>query len=199
MVPAIESIFSRDGEALVTLLGGRDQETPAAGHRDRTGPAAGVQAAQTTRGLRTMPLARDFRETIRARIECDPAFREELLKEGVECLLSGDVDTGKEGLRDYINATIGFQELGGLTAISAKSLMPMFGPNGNPQPATCSRSSAAFRIARGFTSKCRPFGRNPNRSARGSPKAGMPITGYLTVESRLFECPENLTESTLPH
>ena len=80
-----------------------------------------------------MPLTRDFKETIQARIERDPAFREELLKEGVECLLSGDVDTGKAVLRDYINATIGFRELGGLTEKSPKSLMRMFGPNGNPQ------------------------------------------------------------------
>ena len=80
-----------------------------------------------------MVLTRDFKETIQARIEHDPTFREELLKEGVECLLSGDVDTGKAVLRDYINATIGFKELGGLTAKSPKSLMRMFGPNGNPQ------------------------------------------------------------------
>ena len=61
-----------------------------------------------------MPLTRDFKETIQARTERDPAFREELLKEGVECLLSGDVETGKAVLRDYIKATIGFQELGRL-------------------------------------------------------------------------------------
>jgi hypothetical protein len=80
-----------------------------------------------------MALTRDFKETIQARVERDPAFREELLKEGVECLLSGDVDTGKAVLRDYINATIGFEELGGLTNKSPKSLMRMFGPKGNPQ------------------------------------------------------------------
>ena len=80
-----------------------------------------------------MPLTRNFKETIQARIKRDPAFREELLKEGVECLLSGDVATGKAVLRDYINFTIGFQEPGGLTAKSSKSLMRMFDPNGNPQ------------------------------------------------------------------
>ena len=80
-----------------------------------------------------MSLTRDFKETIKAHIERDPAFREELLKEGVECLLSGDVDTGNAVLRDYINATIGFQELGGLTEKPPKSLIRMFGPNGNPQ------------------------------------------------------------------
>ena len=80
-----------------------------------------------------MSLTRDFKETIQARMERDPAFREELLKEGVDCLLSGDVETGKAVLRDYINATIGFQELGVLTHKSPKSLMRMFGRNGNPQ------------------------------------------------------------------
>jgi hypothetical protein len=80
-----------------------------------------------------MVLTRDFKETIQARVERDPAFREALLKEGVQCLLSGDVETGKAVLRDYINATIGFEELGSLTDKSPKSLMRMFGPKGNPQ------------------------------------------------------------------
>ena len=80
-----------------------------------------------------MSLTRHFKETIQARIKHDPAFREALLKEGVECLLSGDVETGKAVLRDYINATLGFEALGGLTDKSPKSLIRMFGPNGNPQ------------------------------------------------------------------
>jgi hypothetical protein len=80
-----------------------------------------------------MALTRDFRETTQARIERYPALREELLKEGIECLLSGDMDSGKAVLRDYINATIGFERLGNLTNKSPKSLMRMFGPKGNPQ------------------------------------------------------------------
>lgn len=80
-----------------------------------------------------MALTRDFRETIRARIERDPAFREALLKEGVDCLLAGDVDTGKAVLRDFVNATLGFRELGELIDKSPKSLMRMLGPDGNPQ------------------------------------------------------------------
>ena len=44
-----------------------------------------------------------------------------------------NIDTGKAVLRNYINATVGFQELGGLTKKSPKSLMRMFGPDGNPQ------------------------------------------------------------------
>ena len=80
-----------------------------------------------------MPLTRDFKETIQARAKRDLGFREALLEEGVECLLAGDLETGKSMLRDYINATIGFRELGGLTDKSPKSLMRMLGPHGNPQ------------------------------------------------------------------
>ena len=79
-----------------------------------------------------MPLTRDFNETVKARARRDPAFREGLLKEGVECLLAGDIETGKIVLRDYINATIGFAQLGVLTNKPPKSLMRMFGPTGNP-------------------------------------------------------------------
>jgi len=80
-----------------------------------------------------MALTRNFKETIQARVQRDPVFREELLKEGTQCLLAGDMDVGKAILRDYIKATMGFEELSSLTEKSAKSLMRMFGPRGNPQ------------------------------------------------------------------
>lgn len=80
-----------------------------------------------------MPLTRDFKETIQARVRRDPAFRRALLREGIECMLEGDVDTGKAVLRDFINATVGFERLGTKTRIPPKSLIRMFGPRGNPQ------------------------------------------------------------------
>jgi hypothetical protein len=80
-----------------------------------------------------MTLTRSFKETVTARIEHDIAFRDALLREGIECLLSGDVDTGKAILRDYINATIGFEQLSEVTNTPAKSLMRMFSRKGNPQ------------------------------------------------------------------
>ena len=79
-----------------------------------------------------MALTRDFKKTVQARAQRDPAFREGLLTEAVDCLLAGDIDTGKVVLRDYINATMGFDGLGALTNKPAKSLMRMFGPTGNP-------------------------------------------------------------------
>ncbi len=80
-----------------------------------------------------MTLTRNFKETVRARAQQDAAFREELLRESVECLLAGDLDVGKALLRNSINATMGFKELGERTAKSSKSLMHMLGPKGNPQ------------------------------------------------------------------
>ena len=80
-----------------------------------------------------MPLTRDFKETIQKRASRDGAFREALLKEAVDALLSGDVETGKTVLRDYINATVGFDALATITKKSPKSLMRMLGTKGNPQ------------------------------------------------------------------
>ncbi len=75
---------------------------------------------------------KDFRETIRERAQQEPQFRKALLQEAVELMLSGDEKTGRAILRNYINATLGFQELEKATAIPANSLMRMFGPKGNP-------------------------------------------------------------------
>jgi len=79
-----------------------------------------------------MALTRDFRETVQARVKRDPAFREGLLSEAIENLLSGEVRLGKELLRDYINATVGFPKLATHTKIHVKTLHQMFGPSGNP-------------------------------------------------------------------
>jgi DNA-binding phage protein len=79
-----------------------------------------------------MVLTRSFKDTVKARADRDPAFRDALLAEGMDALLAGDVNTGKAILRDYINATIGFEALAKDTGTPAKSLMRMFGPTGNP-------------------------------------------------------------------
>jgi len=79
-----------------------------------------------------MALTRSFKETVQRRVQQDPAFAAALLAESVDAFLAGDVDTGKAVLRDYINATIGFEKLGTVTGTPPKSLMRMFGPSGNP-------------------------------------------------------------------
>ncbi|ADW67319.1 helix-turn-helix domain-containing protein [Granulicella tundricola] len=79
-----------------------------------------------------MALTRDFRETIRERAQSEPAFRQALLREGLQLIYDGDLATGRSILRNYINATVGFTELSKMTQISSPSLQRMFGPNGNP-------------------------------------------------------------------
>ena len=80
-----------------------------------------------------MALTRDFKETIRARVARDPKFRKELLREGLETMLAGDIALAKAILRDYVNATVGFAKLAEATHIPPKSLMRMLGPRGNPR------------------------------------------------------------------
>jgi hypothetical protein len=80
-----------------------------------------------------MAVTRDFKELVQRRIVRDPDFRDALLREGIDTMLSGDVDTGKAILRDYIKATIGFEKLGEATGTPPKSLIRMLGPRGNPQ------------------------------------------------------------------
>ena len=80
-----------------------------------------------------MTVTRDFKELVQKRVARDPAFADALLREGIDTMLTGDVDTGKAILRDYIKATIGFEKLGRATGTQPKSLIRMFGPRGNPQ------------------------------------------------------------------
>ena len=96
-----------------------------------------------------MPLTHDFKETIRARAQKDAKFRQALLREAVESYLNGDLDTGKAVLRDYVNATLGFQELEDRTDIPVKSLMRMLGPKGGPSAANLSSILIALQKTEG--------------------------------------------------
>jgi len=79
-----------------------------------------------------MPLTRDFRMMVKARVQSDPAFRRAMYREALEAMLAGDAATGKALLRDYVNATVGFEKLETLTGTPRKSLMRMLSPSGNP-------------------------------------------------------------------
>jgi hypothetical protein len=80
-----------------------------------------------------MALTRSFKELVQRRVASDPDFAAALLREGIDTMLAGDVDTGKAVLRDYIKATVAFEKLGEATGTPAKSLIRMLGPRGNPQ------------------------------------------------------------------
>jgi hypothetical protein len=80
-----------------------------------------------------MAQTKSFKRLVQHHVASDPAFADALLREGIEVMLKGDIDTGKTILRDYIKATVGFEELGAATDTPPKSLIRMFGPRGNPQ------------------------------------------------------------------
>ncbi len=80
-----------------------------------------------------MAVTKSFKELVQSRVARDPDFAVALLREGIDTMLTGDMDTGKAILRDYIKATVGFEKLGAATDTPAKSLIRMFGPRGNPQ------------------------------------------------------------------
>ena len=80
-----------------------------------------------------MARTRSFKDLVEHQIKADSKFAEALLREGIDAMLSGDLDTGKTIMRDYIKATVGFEKLGKATDTPPKSLIRMFGPRGNPQ------------------------------------------------------------------
>ena len=79
-----------------------------------------------------MAKTKSFKELVQRDVQGDKKFAEALLREGIDAMLSGDIDSGKTILRDYIKATVGFEKLGAATGAPPKSLIRMFGPRGNP-------------------------------------------------------------------
>lgn len=102
-----------------------------------------------------MPLTRDFRETVQARVKSDAAYRRGLLSDSLESLLSGEIELGKELLRDYINATVGFPKLSERTKLHVKTLHQMFGAKGNPTAANLFGIVAYLQRAEGVRLKVR--------------------------------------------
>ncbi|MBK1642655.1 transcriptional regulator [Chromatium okenii] len=79
-----------------------------------------------------MALTRNFKETVVARVQSDPAFAQALFDEAINLFLNGESDTAKLVLRDLINATIGFESLSQEIYKPIKSLHRMLLSSGNP-------------------------------------------------------------------
>jgi hypothetical protein len=80
-----------------------------------------------------MAKTKSFKKLVQRHVKDDPKSAEALLREGVDAMLSGNVEAGKTILRDYIKATALFEKLGAATGAPPNSLIRMFGPRGNPQ------------------------------------------------------------------
>ena len=62
-----------------------------------------------------------------------------------ELMLSGDEKSDRAILRNYINATVGFQQLEKATSIQANILMRMLGRTGILRPKTCLERLRIFK------------------------------------------------------
>ncbi len=94
-----------------------------------------------------MALTRDFKETVAARVQSDPAFAQALLDEAITLFIDGEPDTAKLILRDLVNATVGFESLAKEIQKPAKSLHRMLSATGNPTMSNISAIFAAIKRA----------------------------------------------------
>jgi DNA-binding phage protein len=94
-----------------------------------------------------MALTRDFKETVAARVQNDPAFAQALLDEAIALFVNGEPDSAKLILRDLVNATVGFEALAEEIHKPAKSLHRMLSRSGNPTMSNISAVFAAIKRA----------------------------------------------------
>ena len=94
-----------------------------------------------------MALTRDFKETVAARVQSDPAFAQALLDEAITLFIDGEPDTAKLIRRDLVNATVGFESLSEEIHTPAKSLHRMLSASGNPTMSNISAIFAAIKRA----------------------------------------------------
>ncbi len=92
-----------------------------------------------------MALTRNFKETVAARVQSDPAFAQALLDEAITLFINGESDTAKLILRDLVNATVGFESLAEEIHKPAKSLHRMLSATGNPTMTNISAIFAAIK------------------------------------------------------
>ena len=90
----------------------------------------------------TMEPARPFYEYFKEQCDTDPVFRVGYLKEAIDAYLAGEMAVTQIALRNFVKATLGFEELGRRLDMQSASLKRMLSPKGNP---TSSNLSAIIR------------------------------------------------------
>ena len=106
-----------------------------------------ARAVARNRRSNSMPLTRDFKETVAARVQKDPAFAQALPDEAITPFVNGEPESAKLILRDLVNATVGFEALAEEIHKPAKSLHRMLSQSGNPTMSNISAVFAAIKRA----------------------------------------------------
>ncbi|GLI39476.1 transcriptional regulator [Geobacter hydrogenophilus] len=92
-----------------------------------------------------MASTRDYKQTVVARVQKDPAFAQALLDEALNLFLNGEPDSAKLILRDLVNATVGFEQLAQVVHKPSKSLHRMLSASGNPTMENLSKILLAIK------------------------------------------------------
>ena len=74
-----------------------------------------------------MALTRDFKRTVFARAQREPAFAKALLDEAATLFLNGEPEAARLILREVVNATIGFETLAAVNVVGAEAKLRRFG------------------------------------------------------------------------
>jgi hypothetical protein len=85
--------------------------------------------------MKQKPLGQTIGEITQARVRRDREFACGLLQEAVQALLADDLPVARNLIRDVIKGTLGYAALSQRTGTPEKSLVRMFGVNGNPTAA----------------------------------------------------------------
>jgi len=141
-VQHIENGIPADVSPIVGLIYALSKAPATSGYRASKGTSRGIQSkegglpngdqGQAAQEVVEMGLTRDFKETVVARVERNPAFAQALLDEATTLLISGEAETARLILRDLVNATLGFEQLEKLTDVPSRSLHRMLSSKGNP-------------------------------------------------------------------
>ncbi len=92
-----------------------------------------------------------WKDSLKDMVARNPHFADEMLEDALNSILSGEVDEGRILLRNYVNATIGFQELARRTGKHDKNLMRTLSRTGNPTAANLFEIIQACTKAEGVT------------------------------------------------
>ena len=147
--PGLRIYLAKDGLKIVILIGGgtKKRQQQDIDRRWRCGRTTSTARHQPTKERSDMALTRDFKETVAARVQSDPAFAEALLDEAITLFVNGEPESAKLILRDLVNATVGFEALADEIHKPAKSLHRMLSKSGNPTMTNVSAIFAAIKRA----------------------------------------------------
>ena len=108
-----------------------------------------------------MTLTRDFNQTVKERVEREPAFAKALLDEAATLFQGGETDAARLILRDLVNETVGFEALAEMT---------------NNLGMQSSKTTILGMSPSRFATRAKQAG---ERAVAANLQAGIPVTGMI--------------------